>query len=189
MDDTLANETLGDENCLSPERAENIMIRKRERIFSMKKTTILPLETNFGGRKSTFNAAVIRCDNGLVLVDIGLPGFLPLLEETMEKEGLKPGELKKVIVTHCDGDHVGALKTLVDKYPEVEVLSSTQQAGYLTGLTKNPRLEAAELRLAAGCPEPEMQAILEDMERLKAIETIARVTAVADGQGDRGLRH
>ena len=35
----------------------------------------------------------------------------------MAKEGLKPGDIKKVIVTHQDGDHIGALKALTDKYP------------------------------------------------------------------------
>ena len=147
----------------------------------MKVTTLLPLETYFGDFKAYFNAAAIRCDGGLVLVDTGLPGFLPKLEETMISEGLSPADIKKVIITHCDGDHVGSLKALLDKYPGIEVLSSGLQAAYITGKEKHPRLEGAEKRYAAAGSEEERKAIEEDMARLKAQETVSAVTAVADG--------
>ena len=148
----------------------------------MKVTTMLPLETYFGDFKAYFNAAVIRSGGGLVLVDTGLPGFLPKLEETMANAGLNPADIKSVIITHCDGDHVGSLKALLDKYPGIEVFSSAVQAAYITGEEKHPRLEAAEKRYAAAGSEEEKKAIAEDMERLRAQETVAAVTAVADGE-------
>jgi glyoxylase-like metal-dependent hydrolase (beta-lactamase superfamily II) len=147
----------------------------------MKYTTMLPLETYFGDFKAYFNAAAVRGSDGLTLVDVGLPGFLPKLEETMEKEGLSPGDIKKVIITHCDGDHVGALKALVDKYPGIEVFSSARQAAYITGKQKHPRLEAAEKRYAASGSDEEKKAIAEDMERIRNQETVGTVTALEDG--------
>ena len=148
----------------------------------MKYTTMLPLETFFGSFKTAFNAAAVRYDGGIAVVDVGFPGFLPKLEETLEKAGLNPGDIKKVIITHADGDHVGALRALVKKYPGVEVLSSPKQAAYIMRKEKHPRITAAERRLAAAVSDEQKQEAVEDMARINAIETVDTVTAVRDGQ-------
>jgi len=148
----------------------------------MQFTTMLPLPADMGGFTVYFNAAAIRYDGGLVLVDVGFPGYLPTLEKTMADAGLELSDVKKIIVTHCDGDHVGALRSIVDKYPDIEVLSSATQAAYLTGKQKHPRIEAAEKRLAAGVSDEERKALAADIENLKALETVEKVTAVKDGQ-------
>jgi glyoxylase-like metal-dependent hydrolase (beta-lactamase superfamily II) len=148
----------------------------------MKYTTMLPLPADLGGFKAFFNAAAVRYDGGLVLVDVGFPGFLPILEETMASAGLKLADVKKIVVTHCDGDHAGGLKAVVDRYPGIEVLSSAQQAAYLTGKEKQPRIQAAEKRYAACVTEEEKKAAADDIDRLKGQETVGQVTAVKDRQ-------
>jgi glyoxylase-like metal-dependent hydrolase (beta-lactamase superfamily II) len=147
----------------------------------MKYTTMLPLPADLGGFKTFFNAAAVRGDDGLVLVDVGFPGFLKTLEETMASAGLKLSDVKKVIITHCDGDHAGGLKAFADKYPGVEIISSGKQAAYLTGKEKHPRMVAAEQRYAASTDQEEKKAMTEEIGRLKAQETVQKVTAVGDG--------
>jgi glyoxylase-like metal-dependent hydrolase (beta-lactamase superfamily II) len=148
----------------------------------MQFTTMLPLPADLGGFKSYFNAVAIRYDGGLVLVDVGFSGFLPILEKTMADTGMKLSDVRKIIVTHCDDDHVGALKSVVDKYTDIEVLSSETQAAYLTGKERHPRIEAAEKRLTAGVSDQEKKALTDAIVGLKALEIVEKVTAVKDGQ-------
>lgn len=148
----------------------------------MKYTTMLPLEAQFGDFKTYFNAAAIWCDDGLVLVDVGLPGYLQAIEETMANAGLCLGDVKKIIITHHDGDHIGSLKAVLDKYPGIEVMSTAEQAAYITGKEKPLRLQLAEKKYAACTSEEEKLAMEEDMKRLSGLETIDKVTIVKDGQ-------
>lgn len=148
----------------------------------MRYTTILPLEFNFGDFKAYLNIAAVRYDGGLVLIDAGFPGFLQKLEVTMDREGLKLSDVKKIIITHHDGDHIGCLKELVDMYPDIEVLSTAEQAPYITGKEKPLRLQLAEKRYTACTSEEEKRELEEEMRRLSAIQTIETVTVVKDGQ-------
>lgn len=174
----------GLKNSLSDAAAWHIIINNKNKKGDeyMQYTTMLPLPADMGGVTVYFNASAIRCDDGLVLVDVGFPGYLPTLEKTMADAGLKLSDVRKIIVTHCDGDHVGALRSIVDKYPAIEVLSSATQAAYLTGKQKHPRIEAAERRIAAGVSEEERKVLTADIENLKALETVQMVTAVKDGE-------
>lgn len=55
----------------------------------------------------TVNCFLLRTDEGLVLVDCGLPEHGVELLDEVRKVGL--GELKHVFVTHCHPDHAGGL--------------------------------------------------------------------------------
>jgi glyoxylase-like metal-dependent hydrolase (beta-lactamase superfamily II) len=146
----------------------------------MKKTSILPLEARFGDFKMYFNAAAIRYDSGVVLVDVGFPGFIQKLEEAMAGEGLALGDVKKIIVTHQDGDHIGSLKAILDKYPGIEVMCSAEQAPGITGEEMPYRLQLARKSYAASTSEEEKKELEEEMKRLAGIQTIDQVTVVKD---------
>lgn len=148
----------------------------------MKQTVMLPLEAQFGDFKSYFNAAAIRFDGGVVLVDVGFPGFMQKLEDAMASEGLKLADVKKIIVTHHDGDHIGGLKEIVDKFPGIEVMSTAEQAAFITGKEKPLRLQLAEKRYAECTSEEEKKALEDDMKRLSSLQTIDKVTIVKDKQ-------
>ena len=49
-----------------------------------------------------------------VLVDAGVPGGKKSFLRGLEKAGVKPGEIKLVIITHGHMDHMGIAKTLAD---------------------------------------------------------------------------
>jgi glyoxylase-like metal-dependent hydrolase (beta-lactamase superfamily II) len=51
--------------------------------------------------------------DGVVLVDAGLPGVEDELFAALESLGASRSELRHVLITHADGDHVGSLAAIV----------------------------------------------------------------------------
>lgn len=116
---------------------------------------IIPLEIVFsyeGVQKALF-PTLIRHDGGLALVDCGYPGFLPLLEAAIRRQGLSPDALTHAVITHHDDDHMGALAELLDAYPRIRVLAGAEQAPYISGEKKSLRLRQAEALQTALPPE------------------------------------
>ncbi len=62
------------------------------------------------------NSYLIKTDKGYILIDTGVPTSRDALEKALETEGVKPGDLKLVIITHGDIDHVGNCAYLRKKY-------------------------------------------------------------------------
>jgi glyoxylase-like metal-dependent hydrolase (beta-lactamase superfamily II) len=62
------------------------------------------------------NCYLVKTDSGYILIDTNFPFMRGRLEEELEKEGCKPGNLKLVIVTHGDIDHTGNCAYLREKY-------------------------------------------------------------------------
>ncbi|MBI5715226.1 MAG: MBL fold metallo-hydrolase, partial [Chloroflexi bacterium] len=61
---------------------------------------------------SIVNAFLIVEDDGLTLVDTGLPKNEKKILKYIEEIGRKPNDLKRILLTHADGDHVGSAKAL-----------------------------------------------------------------------------
>jgi len=61
---------------------------------------------------SIVNAFLIVEDDGLTLVDTGLPKNEKKILKYIESIGRKPDDLKRILLTHADGDHVGSAKAL-----------------------------------------------------------------------------
>ena len=61
------------------------------------------------------NSYLIDTTAGLVLVDAGMPGSSEKIISYMQKEGLKPEDLKYIVLTHSDVDHVGGVADLKAK--------------------------------------------------------------------------
>lgn len=80
----------------------------------------------------------------MVLIDCGYSGFLQNIEEAMGEKGLDCNKLTKIIITHQDHDHLGALAQFQKKYPTIKVIASEVEAHYITGERKSLRLEQAE---------------------------------------------
>jgi glyoxylase-like metal-dependent hydrolase (beta-lactamase superfamily II) len=58
------------------------------------------------------NVYLIVDDDGLTLVDVGLRGSEKRVLRYMAGLGHAPDALKRIVITHSDGDHVGALAAL-----------------------------------------------------------------------------
>ncbi len=60
-------------------------------------------------------AYLLEVEKGLVLIDAGLPNSENKLWKYMEKQKLKPKNIKLIIITHGHQDHVGSLKAIKNK--------------------------------------------------------------------------
>ena len=70
--------------------------------------------------------------------------FSPLIEEAILKHGYKMKNLKNIIITHYDDDHIGALYDFKVKYPQVNIIASEIESSYINGDRKSERLVQAE---------------------------------------------
>ncbi len=83
-----------------------------------------------GGR--AFCPVLLHEGGQAVLFDAGLPGQLPLLRREVEAVGASLEQIKTVMITHHDMDHIGCLnrlKTVLGK--DVKIMSLKEEAPYL----------------------------------------------------------
>lgn len=61
------------------------------------------------------NCWLIEGDDGLTLVDAGLPGLWRPLGEAIRALGHRPEDIRALVLTHAHFDHVGVAKRLVER--------------------------------------------------------------------------
>jgi len=71
------------------------------------------LETDWGF------SCLIKTNKEAILFDTGGDGSILL--SNMKKQGIKPGEIDMVVLSHIHGDHVGGLSSFLKKNPDVIV--------------------------------------------------------------------
>ena len=59
-----------------------------------------------------FNYYLVADGEALTLVDAGLPGLRPSLDETLAALGRSVGDIRAVVLTHAHGDHIGIAEAL-----------------------------------------------------------------------------
>ncbi len=107
----------------------------------------LPIEFEFNGERNYIYPSLIVWNNELTLVDTGYPNFLTLIENEILKSGNEMDNLKNIIITHYDDDHIGSLFDFKEKYPWVNIIASEMETKYISGQVKSERLVQAEQML------------------------------------------
>jgi len=110
----------------------------------MSKLTALEVKFDFAGATNTIYPVILSDEEEMVLIDCGYPNFLPLIKAASESNGLDISKLTKIIITHHDFDHMGALAEFKRAYPQLKVLSSVEDEKYVSGKEKSLRLQQAE---------------------------------------------
>lgn len=110
----------------------------------MENIRVLNIKFKFGDIEDVIHPVIIMDDNEMILVDCGYSGFMPLIEDAMKAENLDCNQLTKIVITHHDHDHMGALADFKFKYPNIKVVASEIEAPFISGEKKNLRLEQAE---------------------------------------------
>ena len=95
--------------------------------------------------------------HGPTLVDTGLPGQLDAIAAALGEAGVGVADLKRIVLTHQDIDHVGSLRDLVDA-SGARVLAHEVEAPFIDG--SRPARFATPEMLAQ---RPELRAIVERM--------------------------
>ncbi|EJS76578.1 MBL fold metallo-hydrolase [Bacillus cereus] len=141
----------------------------------------LPVEFEFNGGKQCIYPSLIILNNELTLVDTGYMNFLPLIEDAILKHGYEMKNLKNIIITHYDDDHIGALYDFKVKYPQINVIASEIESNYISGDIKSERLAQAEEMLER-MPNEEKEFGEWFIQQLKNIRHISVDEKVHDGQ-------
>lgn len=79
-------------------------------------------------RFGVVNVYLVAEDDGLTVVDTGLPGSAGAITKAAARLG---APIRRIALTHAHGDHIGSLDALAAEVPGVEVLISTRDARLL----------------------------------------------------------
>jgi glyoxylase-like metal-dependent hydrolase (beta-lactamase superfamily II) len=119
---------------------------------------VLALPMTFNGQTRQLNLTLIVDEmHGPTLIDTGLPGQSGAIDAALAEAGLHVPDLRRIILTHQDIDHIGSLHALVQE-SGAHVLAHAIEAPYLEGtlphykltpalLEQHPQLRAAVERL------------------------------------------
>ncbi|CAM3244302.1 Metallo-beta-lactamase domain-containing protein [Deinococcus saxicola] len=123
---------------------------------------VLELTADFGTGPSILNAAVILDSQaGHTLVDTGMPGMEGAIETALAEVGATLKDIKQVIITHHDLDHIGSLEAV--KASGAQVLASARETSFIQGEEwpeKMPPQEQVAALLADPQTPPQMRARL-----------------------------
>ncbi len=141
----------------------------------------LPIEFEYNGGKQCIYPSLLILNKELTLVDTGYINFLPLIEDAIVKHGYEMKNLKNIIITHYDDDHIGSLYDFKVKYPHINIIASEIESNYINGDIKSERLVQAEEMLQR-MPIEEKEFGEWFIQQLKNIRHISVDEKVCDGQ-------
>ena len=132
---------------------------------------VLPIPRNSQGAAGFLNLTLILDEqNGNTLVDAGLPGQAEAIGAALVEAGIGVRDLRRIIFTHQDLDHVGSGAALV-RQSGARVLAHSADAPYIDGSRRplKPSPEMLEQR-------PHMREILERREPVAVDEQVENGT-------------
>ncbi|WP_454054712.1 MBL fold metallo-hydrolase [Clostridium sp. Marseille-Q7071] len=135
----------------------------------MNKVTVLEIKFDIGGVENTIFPVILCDEKEVVLIDCGYPNFLSLIKNAAEANGINLEKLTKIIITHHDFDHMGALAEFKREYPQIKILSSIDEEKYISGKERSLRLQQAE-SIYDTLPEDEKENSKKFHQLLESIE-------------------
>ncbi len=145
----------------------------------MNQVIVLEVTFAFNNVVNTIYPVILKDQQELILIDCGYPHFLPLIKGAAEAKGIDLGKVTKIVITHHDFDHMGALAEWKSAYPHLEIVSSESEEKYISGKEKSLRLQQAEA-LYDLLPESEKAAAENFHELLRSITPVAVDLRVKD---------
>jgi len=128
---------------------------------------VVALPMTFNGQTSQLNLSLILdASSGPTLVDTGLPGQASLIDTNLAEAGLRAQDLKRIILTHQDIDHIGSLHDLVQT-SGARVLAHAIEAPYIDG-----RLRLVKMTPQALEQRPELRAVLDNLKPMPIDEQL-----------------
>jgi glyoxylase-like metal-dependent hydrolase (beta-lactamase superfamily II) len=139
---------------------------------------VLPLPVVRDGQTNYLNLAlVLDQTEGPTLIDAGLPGQEGAVAEALAPLGLRVEQLRRIILTHQDLDHVGSLAALA-RASGARVLAHRVEAPAIDG-SQTPRFAAPEVL----AQRPEMRAVAEQFQPTPVDELLEDGTRLDLGGG------
>jgi glyoxylase-like metal-dependent hydrolase (beta-lactamase superfamily II) len=80
------------------------------------------------------NAYLVRCGDGWIVVDTGLPGCGPVIHAAIERNGIQPLNVRWILLTHGHFDHYGgALELAAALGSHVQIAMHPDDRPFITG--------------------------------------------------------
>jgi glyoxylase-like metal-dependent hydrolase (beta-lactamase superfamily II) len=89
------------------------------------------VDLNFLDRPKVIATGVIASAAGIALVDPGPGSCLATLEEQLQAQGVRLGDVTHLLLTHIHLDHAGATGTIVKRHPHVQVVVHERGATHM----------------------------------------------------------
>jgi len=122
-------------------------------------------------RYGMVNAYLVREDDGLTVVDTGIPKSERFLLAAAQELG---APIVRILLTHAHADHVGSLDALAAELPEAEVLISTRDARLLAGdMSFDPGEPATKMRGGFAEVQTTPTRTLSPGDRVGSLEVVA----------------
>lgn len=137
----------------------------------MNRLTVLEIKFDFNNSTNVIYPVILSDEKEIVLIDCGYPKFLPLIKAEAEAKGIDISKLTKIIITHHDFDHMGALAEFKRENPHIKVLSSIDDEKYISGKEKSLRLQQAEA-IYDNLPEDQKGNAKQFQEFIESIENV-----------------
>ena len=120
----------------------------------------------------TANPYLLIDPDGLTLIDAGLPGSQKKILAYMASLGFKPGDLKRILITHADFDHVGGLAAI----------RAASGARVYTSRIEAAAIAAGKPSRAARPQNPLLRILMGAMSSIARAATLQVDEIVCDGQ-------
>ena len=121
----------------------------------------LELVMSFAGNESVIHPTLLWGGNeGATLIDTGIPGLLPMIEEKLKGLGLSLQDLKRILITHQDIDHIGSAAALVAA-TGAQVFAHEADVPYIEGEKRLLKLDPGRWeKMINSLPEDQRERIL-----------------------------
>ena len=113
----------------------------KENIYILELPNINPQSNDF------VYPTVIKDGSNLTLIDTGYPKQIEYIKSALEKDGLDINNIKTIILTHQDIDHIGNVKDILNLVPDIEIISYNEEADYINGNKTSAKVETLEKNL------------------------------------------
>lgn len=94
------------------------------------------LDLNFLGRPGIIATAILHGAAGVALVDPGPTTSFGQLTTELTRKGIRFDDVRHILVTHIHLDHAGAVGSILERYPHIEVVVHERGAPHLADPSK-----------------------------------------------------
>ena len=121
----------------------------------------LELVMSFAGNQGVIHPTLLwGGDEGATLIDTGTPGLLPMIEEKLKGLGVSLRDLKRILITHQDIDHIGSAAALVEA-TGAQVFAHEADVPYIEGEKRLLKLDPARWeKMISSMPKDQRERIL-----------------------------